>query len=126
MIIGWISIAACIASYALTAWLLRHSPLRLIVDRPNARSSHSTPTPRGGGLRMVSVTTCAVAVLYSLGMLSRSMAAVLLLGGLSVAAIGFWDDVRCAPIAVRMTVHFVAALLAVYCLGSPSSIRVGD
>jgi Fuc2NAc and GlcNAc transferase len=126
MIIGWISIGAFIASYAFTAWLLRRSSLRLIVDRPNARSSHSTPTPRGGGLSMVTVTTCAAAILYSVGMLSRSMAAVMLLGGLSVAAIGFWDDVRSAPIVVRMAVHFGAALLAVYCLGSISQMRVGD
>lgn len=126
MTIGWLSFAALLASYSSTAWLLRHSRLRQIVDQPNSRSSHLTPTPRGGGLAIVAVTTCGVIVLYAAGSLSLSTAAVLVLGGLSVAAVGFWDDVRSAPIALRMTVHFGAAVFAVYCLGSPPTIRAGD
>lgn len=126
MILGWISIAAFVASYALTAWLLRHSRVRQIVDKPNARSSHSTPTPRGGGLSIVAVTTCGAVVLCSAGWVSSSLALVLVLGGLSVAAVGFWDDVRSAPIAARMSVHIGAAILAVYCLGGTAAIRVGE
>jgi Fuc2NAc and GlcNAc transferase len=125
MIIGWISIAAFLASYALTAWLLRHSRIGQIVDRPNSRSSHSIPTPRGGGLSMVAVTTGGVAILYAARMLSLPFAVALVVGGLSIAAVGFWDDIRPAPVAVRMAVHFGAAVLAVYCLGSPSAIPVG-
>src|ERR1700675_4852692 len=126
MILGWVCIAAFCASYALTAWLQRHFRIRQIVDRPNSRSSHSTPTPRGGGLSMVAATTSGVIILYVAGMISGPLTTVLILGGLSVAAVGFWDDVRSAPIAVRMTAHFGAAFLAVYCLGSASAIRVGD
>jgi Fuc2NAc and GlcNAc transferase len=126
MLTGWISIAAFFAAYALTAWLLRRSGLRQIVDRPNPRSSHSTPTPRGGGLSIVAVTICAVMILFASGTLTRPLTAVLVVGGLSVAAVGFWDDIRSAPIAVRMTVHFGAAILAVYCLESASAIRLAD
>src|SRR5665213_1414970 len=125
MIIGSILIASFFASYVLTAWMLRHSRMRQIVDRPNSRSSHSTPTPRGGGLSMVVVTTGGVAILYGTRMIPSPLAIVLVLGGMSIAAVGFWDDVRSAPVAVRMTVHFGAAVLAVYCLGSPSALRVG-
>src|SRR5882762_236222 len=124
MVIGWISVTAFLASYALTAWLLHHTRMRQIVDRPNPRSSHSTPTPRGGGLSIVAVTACGVAVLYAAGMLSLPLTAPLVLGGLSVAAVGFWDDVRSAPVAVRIAVHLGAAVLAMYCLGSATVIRV--
>lgn len=117
MRIAWISIAAFFASYALTAWLLRHSRIGQNIDRPNSRSSHSTPTPRGGGLSMVVVTTCGAAVLAAAGIVSHSLAAVLVLGGLSIAAVGFWDDIHLAPVAVRMTAHFGAAILAVYVVG---------
>jgi Fuc2NAc and GlcNAc transferase len=75
---------------------------------------------------MVAVTTCGVGVLYAAGMLSLPLTAPLVLGGLSVAAVGFWDDVHSAPAAVRITVHFGAAVLAVYCLGTASVIRIGD
>lgn len=126
MIVGWISIAAFFASYALTAWLLHHSRISQLVDRPNSRSSHSTPTPRGGGLSMVAVTTCGTIALYAAGWLSLPLAAVLVIGGLSVGAVGFRDDVRSVPIAFRMCVHIGAAVLAVYCLGGSTTIRVGQ
>jgi len=126
MDIAWVSIAAFVASYAMTAWLLHYSRISQLIDRPNARSSHSTPTPRGGGLSMVAVTTCGAVILYAAGWLALPLATVLVLGGLSVAAVGFWDDVRSAPVAVRMTVHLCAAVLAVYCLGSASIVRTGD
>jgi Fuc2NAc and GlcNAc transferase len=109
----------------MTAWLLRHSRIRALVDRPNARSSHSTPTPRGGGLSMVAVTSLGVLGLYALGTIALPLTAALLLGGLSIAAVGFWDDVRSAPVGVRMAVHFGAAIWAVYCFGGTSVIRMG-
>src|SRR6516164_6008029 len=99
MVVAWISIVAFFASYALTAWLLRHSRIAKIIDRPNPRSSHSTPTPRGGGLSIVVVTTCGAAVLAALGIIPVSFLAVLVLGGVSVAAVGFWDDIHLAPVA---------------------------
>src|SRR4029077_15741415 len=109
MTIAFVALAAFIASYALTGWLARHLRQRQIVDRPNPRSSHSTPTPRGGGLSMVAGTTGGIVVLSAAGTVSMPLAAVLILGGLSIAAIGFWDDIRLAPVAVRMTIHFGAA-----------------
>ena len=41
--------AACLATWGVLALLRRFE----IVDRPNRRSSHSAPTPRGGGLAEV-------------------------------------------------------------------------
>src|ERR1700692_1962840 len=126
MILGWVCSGAFCVCYALTAWLLCHFRIRQIVDRPNPRSSHSTPTPRGGGLSMAAAMTSRAIILYAAGMLAAPLTTVLILGGLSVAAVGFWDDVRSAPIAVRMAVHVGAAVLAVYCLGGSSAVRVGD
>ena len=80
MILGWACIAAFFAAYYLTAWLLHHSRVRRIIDQPNARSSHSVPTPRGGGLSMVAVITCGVLALYALGWLPPALAAALTLG----------------------------------------------
>lgn len=126
MIFGWISIIAFFASYAFTAWMLRHARISQLVDRPNPRSSHSIPTPRGGGLSMVAVTTCGAIILYAAGWLSLPLAIVLVFGGLSVAAVGFWDDIRSVPIAVRMGVHIGTAVLAVYCLRGSSVVRIGE
>lgn len=120
-----ISALALLACYTMTAWLLRHPRMKAIVDRPNSRSLHDTPTPRGGGIAIVTVATSGIMILFALGSISWHLTAVLVLGGLSVAAVGFWDDVKSSPVGVRLTVHLAAAALAVYLLGSPN-IRIGD
>lgn len=125
MILGCAAVAAFVASYAMTAWLLAHLRARQILDHPNARSSHSIPTPRGGGLSMVAITTCGVVAFRIAGWISIQSAAALLVGGLSVAAVGLWDDLRSVPVAIRMAVHIGAAVLAVYLLGSVAALRIG-
>lgn len=37
----------------MTAGLRKYALARSIIDIPNARSSHSVPTPRGGGIAIV-------------------------------------------------------------------------
>ena len=48
---------------AVTSWGLLRALIpqlsRRLVDRPNARSSHRQPTPRGGGVAFVLVATAA-------------------------------------------------------------------
>ena len=48
-----ICVAAAIAS-CVAAWLVRRNARRLgVMQTPNARSSHSIPTPGGGGVGIV-------------------------------------------------------------------------
>ena len=47
--------AAAVAAWLLTALVLRRAEALRLIDLPNARSSHSRPTPRGGGLAIVIV-----------------------------------------------------------------------
>ena len=77
-------------------------------------------------MSIVAVTTCGALLLYATGRIGAPVTAALAFGGLSIAAVGFWDDLRSAPIAIRITVHLGAAVWAVYCLGSGPTIRVGD
>lgn len=49
----WLIVAAGVASWLMTAALRRYALSRSLLDIPNARSSHTLPTPRGGGLAFV-------------------------------------------------------------------------
>ncbi|HEY6334314.1 MAG TPA: hypothetical protein VI113_00385, partial [Alphaproteobacteria bacterium] len=53
---GW-AVAATLASFAISAVgtraVLVHLRARAILDHPNERSSHATPTPRGGGIAVL-------------------------------------------------------------------------
>jgi Fuc2NAc and GlcNAc transferase len=124
--LAWLPAAAFALACGLTAWLLRHPAIGRLADQPNARSSHRVPTPRGGGFGIVTATTAGIIGLYLTGRLAAPVAVALSIGALAVAAVGFWDDVRSAPVAIRMGIHFGAAILAVACLaGGLRQIQVG-
>jgi Fuc2NAc and GlcNAc transferase len=79
-----------------------------LLDVPNARSSHATPTPRGGGLAVVigTVTGWAVASHAGLPMLGF---ATLVAGGAVVATVGFLDDKHGLSSRLRLIAHSTAA-----------------
>jgi Fuc2NAc and GlcNAc transferase len=119
---GLLLAATLLVSFVLTGRVRRYAQERLL-DVPNARSSHSEPTPRGGGLAVVLAFAPAVAVLFRVGGISfGDMMA--LSGGLAVAGIGFWDDHRHVPAGWRMAAHFAAAAWALCWLGGISQLAM--
>ncbi len=105
-----------LSSWALTGWLRQYALRRRMVDVPNARSSHQVATPRGGGGAIVVATSVALAW-WSWATGSMSLA-VALAGGLIAAGVGFLDDHRHVPPAIRLVGHSIAAVLAVVSLGA--------
>lgn len=99
-------------------WLMRRIALTHdIIDRPNSRSSHLQPTPRGGGVALVGTSTLAFIGLYFLDFRSNPLLLALLLGGLPIAVVGFFDDRSSVAAGVRFAVHALAALAGVLILG---------
>ncbi len=108
---GYLSllVAAFLGTAALT-WAVRRYALRTnLLDVPNERSSHSSPTPRGGGVAIVAVTLLAIAVLSVTGWARGWPLAAYATGGLLVAGIGYLDDYRHVAARQRLLVHFAAA-----------------
>ncbi len=104
--------------------LIRRWALRAMLDVPNERSSHSTPTPRGGGLAIVVAFTGALIVLTIVGIVPvRTLIA--LLGGLPVAWIGFLDDQQSVSWKTRAAVHFLSAVWAVAWMGGMPMLNLG-
>lgn len=97
-----------------------------VLDVPNARSSHTNVTPRGGGASIVLVTSLGVALLTRAERLSAGLAIALLVGGLAVALVGFLDDRYSVPASVRFAVHLGAAFLASKFVGGLPTLVVGD
>ncbi|HEY2137458.1 MAG TPA: glycosyltransferase family 4 protein [Xanthobacteraceae bacterium] len=105
--------------------LLRPVLARYALARPNARSSHTSPTPQGGGIAVVAATFLAalVAMTFSTGTpndiasLWPLAAAVVLL-----AATGACDDIFQLPVGPRFILQFVAVGLVLAAL--PDDARV--
>ncbi|NIE73901.1 glycosyltransferase family 4 protein [Pantoea sp. Ap-967] len=105
----WLMLAAGLAALAMTAGLRRYALSRSLLDIPNARSSHSLPTPRGGGLSFVITFMLAALALGWNGLLAPSLLAGLLGAGGLVAVIGFMDDHGHIAARWRLLGHFLAA-----------------
>lgn len=104
-------------SFLLT-WLLRRYALASsLMDIPNARSSHSTPTPRGGGVAIVVCFMFAVLGLALLGYVDSGAAFASCGAGGLVAVVGFLDDHGHIAARWRLLGHFAAAAWALFWLG---------
>jgi Fuc2NAc and GlcNAc transferase len=95
-------------SWLLTLLLRRYALVKSIMDIPNERSSHSIPTPRGGGVAIVASFLLALPVLNGLELLTSSLLWGLLGAGSLVAVIGFADDHGHIAARWRLLGHFLA------------------
>jgi Fuc2NAc and GlcNAc transferase len=106
-------IAVLFLSFVGTAGLRSYALRNNVMDVPNERSSHQTPTPRGGGM--------AIIASLMLGLLLTIVASsdlwitclVLLITTAGVAFIGFLDDHGHVNSLGRLAVHFSAAIVMV-------------
>ena len=106
-------------------YLVRRYALQHLLDIPNSRSSHIKPTPTGGGLGIVIAFVAALSGLYCTGRIPTDHL-LALLSALLIAGIGFWDDHRHIAARWRFLVHFIAALVALYCLQGFPEIYLGS
>ncbi|MBS0366262.1 MAG: glycosyltransferase family 4 protein [Proteobacteria bacterium] len=119
------TVVALLAAFALTSVMRAVALTHGVLDVPNERSSHRTPTPRGGGVAIVLTTTTGLIVLASLGMLGTRLFLALLGGGIPVAVVGFFDDRLRVSVRIRFTVHVAAAIWAVVLLGGVPTLGSG-
>jgi Fuc2NAc and GlcNAc transferase len=109
MMLLWCLPAVLILSLLLTAGLRRYALARSVIDIPNARSSHTVPTPRGGGVAIVLTFLLVVVGLMLLGVGQLSVLIALAGGGALIAIIGFMDDHGHIAARWRLLGHFLAA-----------------
>lgn len=121
----WSAAAALISALAIAGLSRRYALAHALIDSPNERSSHTTDTPRGGGVGIVVTVVLATATLGATGMLDTRLALALSIGGAAVAAIGWLDDHRHVGAGWRALVHFLAAGWALFQLGGIPSLSIG-
>ena len=110
-------ILAVLLSFALTAMLRRYALARSLLDVPNTRSSHTVPTPRGGGVAIVLTFSLGLPLLvWADAMAWREMVGLWGAGAL-VALVGFLDDHAHIAARWRLLVHFIAAFWALAWMG---------
>ncbi len=105
--------------------VLRPLLARYGMARPNARSSHTIPTPQGGGIAIVAATiavSCGALALWPDSAASMMPPAILLAAVVLIAAVGIQADIHPASVAPRLLLQALAVAAVIYTL--PVELRV--
>ncbi|WP_233098313.1 glycosyltransferase family 4 protein [Pseudomonas sp. MF5691] len=122
--LGLMLVTVILLSLGLTGALRHYALKNSLIDVPNARSSHSVPTPRGGGVAIV-VSFLVVLPLFALAGLATWHQVWGLLGaGALIAIVGFLDDHGHIAARWRLLAHFISAVWALFWMGGLPSISV--
>jgi UDP-N-acetylmuramyl pentapeptide phosphotransferase/UDP-N-acetylglucosamine-1-phosphate transferase len=97
----WVAFAGSAGMTALAVPLLRRASL---IDRPNHRSSHAGPVPRGGGIAVMLAVTLTVVLDR------RSHGWVVLVPALVLAGVGLADDLRSLSTRLRLSAQMVVGV----------------
>lgn len=128
MIWGWTAIAVAASFFGSllgTRGVLAHLRRHAILDRPNERSSHSVPTPRGGGLAIMAVLLPAWLAITLL-VPGASIGALWPIAAALVLAIVSWrDDLVAMPVSARLIAHILAVLIGLVALAEHGPVFQG-
>ncbi len=114
----FLGVTTALFAYLGVAGLRRWAERRQILDIPNERSSHSQPTPRGGGLVIVILSTAGLILAWLLNPAISPMALIAYFAGAwLIAGVSWLDDLRSLPNRVRFAVHSLGAILALLAFG---------
>ncbi|MES2602835.1 MAG: glycosyltransferase family 4 protein [Pseudomonadota bacterium] len=101
-------LVACVICAILIA-LLRPLLQRYALARPNARSSHSVPTPQGGGVAVIAAVIASIAISVSLfGATADSVLFPVLVATVFLAFVGAYDDLRTISVLPRLLMQAAA------------------
>lgn len=116
--IAIVFLGAALVSWLLVGGLIRAAPRLGLVDRPNERSLHCKPTPRGGGIgiALVFLAGWPLALALLAGWPGIDVWWLVLLG-FGVAAVNIADDRSPIPAKLRLIMHVAFAAGAVTAVG---------
>jgi UDP-N-acetylmuramyl pentapeptide phosphotransferase/UDP-N-acetylglucosamine-1-phosphate transferase len=98
---------------------------RYALAKPNARSSHRTPTPQGGGIAVIAATVAAIVIAVGLRLFGPGFGSPLpaiITAAVLMACIGAIDDIRPLPAAPRLLLQAIIVAGVIYTL--PDHLRI--
>jgi UDP-N-acetylmuramyl pentapeptide phosphotransferase/UDP-N-acetylglucosamine-1-phosphate transferase len=120
-------LTAVLTALASAAAILLLYPVlkRYALARPNARSSHVTPTPQGAGIAIVATVAAASAIaigFHAFPADATTPMAIIIGAALAMACGGAIDDIRPLPVVPRLLLQTVIVAAVIFTL--PHELRV--
>ncbi len=98
-------------SWLLTSRVRQYALKKDLLDIPNARSSHSVPTPRGGGLSIIIVLLLSAVASLFLPNAPVPLLVSLVLATVAYAILGWQDDKHDLPASIRFLFQLLIATI---------------
>jgi Fuc2NAc and GlcNAc transferase len=122
-----LSLALFLVAAFITRQLVVNSHRFSKMDIPNERSSHLTPTPRGGGIAFVATSLVGFLLILLNSELDRADLLALCCAGVIVAIAGHLDDrQKISGAIIRLGFHAIGAIILIVGIGIPSQISLFD
>ena len=126
MLIIFLPLAAAVVTFLCCALVIRRAHKWDLMDNPNHRSSHTSPTPSGGGIGLVFAGSLAGLYIFMTQKLSFQNGVVLSISCI-LAAVGLLDDFKPMSASWRLGIHtLMAASLLLVLGGEPEIQRFAD
>ena len=98
----------------LLPWLRRYA-----LAKPSGRSSHTAPTPQGGGIAVLAAVLAGVGFALALSLLGASLdaeLAMVITAAVAMACFGAVDDIRPLPVGHRLLLQTIVVAVVIYTL----------
>jgi len=113
-----------ILSLSLTYLIKNYAIKKSLVDIPNERSSHSVPTPLGGGIAIAITWFLGILYLFFMGQVGSSLYLALMVG-IVISVISYFDDLYGLSAKVRLIFQVGVAVCGLYFLGGFKELDFG-
>ncbi|WP_041654670.1 glycosyltransferase family 4 protein [Arcobacter sp. L] len=119
-----IYIILLLISFSLTSFIKNYMIKKSLVASVNERSSHTTPTPHGGGIAIAITWFIGLFYLYFIGQIENNLFYALLFGVL-ISIVSFFDDIYELSPKIRLIIQAIVAIGGLYFLGGFETLTFG-
>ncbi len=119
-----IYIVLLIISFILTYFIKNYAIKKSLVAQVNERSSHTIPTPHGGGIAIAVTWFIGLIYLYFTSEIEANLFYALLVG-IIISIVSFFDDLYELSPKLRLIVQALVSILGLYSLGGFETLTFG-
>ncbi|MCG3654148.1 MraY family glycosyltransferase [Aliarcobacter butzleri] len=111
-------------SFLLTYFIKNYMIKKSLVASVNERSSHTVPTPHGGGIAIAITWFIGLFYLYFIGQIENNLFYALLFGAV-ISIVSFFDDIYELSPKLRLIIQAIVAIGGLYFLGGFETLTFG-
>ena len=120
----WLYLLVLVSSFVITGIYRKIAIKKSILDIPNIRSSHSVPTPIGGGIAIAITWYAGIIYLFLIHKVPIHLFYALLFG-LPLVIVSMIDDIKNVSPKIRLIIQFFSAMGGLYFIGGFKLLDLG-